>query len=156
MYNPVRRARKRTNPIRVGCTLAFVGLIFLVGGLFFLMDTLKFLPGTLSAQGTITHCTYGTDSEGNSNGCSPTVSFKTRSGQSISFFSSTSSSTFHEGDSVPVRYHPNNPQDGRIDAFWVVWLIPVLFCGVGLIMFLSGPFVLLRVIIRRAMGFPGY
>ncbi len=134
-----------------GCIVPIVGLLFLVVGVFIARDTLNFLPGTATAQGVITECHFD-DSEDNS-GCSPDVHFRTQDGQLISFRSSDSSSTFHQGDAVSVRYHPATPQDGRIDNFLITWLLPLILIGVGLLLFLIAVLTLLRGIVRRMMGF---
>ncbi|WP_220209804.1 DUF3592 domain-containing protein [Reticulibacter mediterranei] len=152
MFNSIVRRRVSNNPITNGCLLAIFGLVFLGVGYFLLMDTLKFLPGTLSAQGVITNCSYDRDRNGSSSGCRPTIRFQTQSGQSISVAPSESSSFFHVRDTIAVRYHPETPEDGRTDTFLSTWMLPLICTGVGLITFLVSPFVLLRGIIRRAMG----
>jgi hypothetical protein len=152
MFSGIGRRGSRNHPITNGCLLAIFGLVFLGVGYFLLMDTLKFLPGTLSAQGIITRCSYDRDSDGRSSGCRPTIRFQTQSGQSVSIVSSVSSAFFHVRDTVAVRYHPDTPEDGRPDTFWSTWLFPFIFVIVGLITFFASPFVLFRGIIRRAMG----
>jgi hypothetical protein len=152
MFNSIGRSRTSNNPITNGCLLAIFGLVALGFGYFLLMDTLKFLPGTLSAQGVITKCRYGRDKDGNATGCRPTIRFTTQSGQSITIAPSESSSFFHVRDTIAVRYHPETPEDGRTDTFLSTWLLPLVCTGFGLITLLASPFVLLRGIIRRAMG----
>lgn len=141
------RYRRRAS----GCIIPIVGLLFLVVGVFIARDTLNFLPDTLSAQGMITGCHF--DNTEDNSGCSPDVRFRTQDGQLISFRSSTSASFFHKGDAVTVRYHPATPQDGRIDSFLIMWLLPLVSIGVGLMVFLVGVLALLRRIVRRMMGF---
>ncbi len=132
-----------------GCIVPIVGLIFLVIGIYMLKDTLNFLPGTATAQGTITHCTYSNDDSSDNlnqslSTCSPTVQFKTKSGQSITIGSSVSSSSFYQGQVVQVRYHPKTPYDGRIDSFMSTWFIPLMCGGMGLLVLLLSPLILLR------------
>ncbi len=146
-----RAGYRQRNTRASGCIIPIVGLLFLVVGVFIARDTLNFLPGTTTAQGVITQCHFD-DTENNS-GCSPDVHFRTQEGQLISFRSSTSSSTFHQGDAVTVRYHPATPQDGRIDSLLDTWLFPLGILGTGLLVFLIGVLALLRGIVRRMMGF---
>lgn len=145
----MRSRRRRTNPIATGCLFAFVGTIFAVIGIFMLMDSARFLPGTVSANGTIVACSF------TKNTCKPTVSFMTQAGQQITFQSSFSSSSFHEGDVVPVKYHLNTPQDGRIDD-WMTQLFPFAFAGLGSFFVLLGLFIFLRGLIRRSMGITSF
>ena len=146
-----RAGYRQRNTRASGCIVPIVGLLFLVVGVFIARDTLNFLPGTTTTQGVITECHFD-DTENNS-GCSPDVRFRTQDGQPISFRSSTSSSTFHQGDSVTVRYHPATPQDGRIDSLLDTWLFPLIFIGVGLLLLLIAVLTLLRGIVRRMIGF---
>lgn len=132
-----------------GCLVPLVGLVFLVIGIFLIKDTLQFLPGTVTAQGTIIHCSYD---DAQSTACAPTVRFMAKSGQSIAINPSFSSSSFYEGQSVQIRYHPNTPQDGRIDSFTSVWLVPLACGGVGLLVLILIPFRLLRGLLRRLFG----
>lgn len=157
LYN---RARfRRRNPLAAGCGTFICGCIFLLFGILFVRDTLSFLPGTLTTSGVITHCDYNNNNDTSdaitgSSSCTPTVKFQTKSGQTISFISSESAAWFHQNDTVTVRYHPQTPNDGRIDSFLSTWLIPLIACGVGLLVLLMSPFILLRAIIRRLRGFP--
>ena len=125
MNNLIGRRGMRTNQATsgrfgcagcAGCAVPLIGIVFLAAGIYLVMDTLKFLPGTVTAQGMITHCSYDESSD-TANSCSPTIRFKTKSGQSIAISSSVSSNTCSEGQIVQVRYHPNTPQDGRLDSF---------------------------------------
>src|SRR5438045_2521464 len=92
-----------------GCIMPLFGLVFLIVGIYLLKDTLNFMPGTVTAQGTITHCSYDESSD-NGHTCNPTIQFKTQSGQTITIGSSSSSTSFYEGKVVQVRYHVKTPQ----------------------------------------------
>jgi len=128
-----------------------IGLIFLFFGIFLVKDTLQFMPGTVTAQGTITHCSYNDNtshtSDAPSSSCSPTVSFITKSGQPITINSSYGSSSFYEGQQVQVRYHPNTPQDGRIDTFIGNWLIPLVCIAAGILVLFADLLRLLRLML---------
>src|SRR5437763_15722093 len=108
--------RNRENCKALGYFVTIFGLVFLGIGLFLLKDVLSFMPGTITAQGTIIHCSYDESSDNASN-CSPTVRFTTQSGQSITIGSADSCSSLYEGKEVQVRYNPETPHEIRIDSF---------------------------------------
>ncbi len=122
-------------------------------GLFLLKDVLGFMPGTITAQGTIIHCSYNKSSDSVASSCSPTIQFKTQSGQSITIGSSVSSSDFYEGKEVQVRYHAKTPQDGRIASFMDTWMFPLVFAGMGLLVVILGLISTLRGIIKVIFAF---
>ncbi len=139
-----RRGRGvRVNTGYSGCIGSLFGLFFLVIGLSLIKDTVAFLPGTITAQGTIIHCSYDDD-----HNCHPTIRFQTQTGQSITIGSSESASTYYEGKSVEVRYHPETPQDGRMLSLWGTWLLPLVCAGMGLLVFLILPLTLLSKMIK--------
>jgi hypothetical protein len=37
----------------------------------------------------------------------------------------------HQGNTVPVNYHPKDPQDAVISSFTSLWLFPVLLGSIG-------------------------
>lgn len=137
-FNGRRNRRIWVNTGCSGCIGSLFGLVFLVIGFYLVKDVLNFLPGTITAQGTIIHCSYD-----DNNNCSPTIQFKTASGQSITIYSSGSSSSFYEGKIVQVRYHAKTPHDGRIYSFMDTWMLPLAITGMGLIVFLIMPLTLL-------------
>jgi len=140
-----------TNPFTIGWICILLGLFI---GLFVVADhleTLQFLRGSLSTQGTIIQC--NTESVSGLNGSRndavfPVVRFQTQIGQRITFEASESDGSCLEGNTVTVRYHPNNPEDARLNASneWL-W-----FSGIGLAFILLGLFNFLRGVIRKARG----
>jgi len=145
----IRFGSTRLTPRRmvvVGYVFTFVSLLLVVLALFFLSLFVSFLPGSATASGIITHCTMQTvdqsDSNGGSDGtdevCQPTVRFTTQAGQHITFTSANAANTYHVGDTLPVRYHPNTPQDARSDDFVSDWLPMLISGGMGVIFFIIG------------------
>lgn len=117
-----------------GLIFAFVGMIFCTVSLVMYINTRNFLEGTMAGQGRITSCQMQpvTNSDHTvSYLCQPTVHFTTASGQDVDFVSSVSANTFHEGDEVPVQYHPDHPQDALISSFMGLWFLPLIFGGLG-------------------------
>lgn len=126
------RRRKIGPGVLTGRILTIIGTVFLVVGVLIGGYLFISLSGTESTQGTILSCSYPQGS------CQPTVSFQTQSGQRITFHSSTASSTWAPGDSVSVRYHPNNPQEADVDPLLLFGLLSSIFAGLGLLLAVVG------------------
>jgi hypothetical protein len=75
-----------------------------------------------------------------SGGWRPVVRFVTASGQPVRFGSNVASrpARFRVGDQVRVAYDPANPSHAAIDSFVDSLAIPLMFSGIGLIIFLFG------------------
>lgn len=124
--------------ILMGWLFASVSLIWLIIGGLFTVENIMFLPGSLSANGTIISCQF------DKSVCSPTISFVTQYGQKVTFMPSSSSSSYREGDTLSVRYHPHSPQDAHIDDWLTNWMPPLLGSGGFLIFLFVGLFTLRR------------
>lgn len=81
---------------------------------------------------------------GEDNGVFPVVTFVTDRGRTIEFTSNTSGGRI--GESVTVRYDPDDPTDARIAGFSRMF-VPAIFIVVGGILTFFG--------IRRLYDFPG-
>ena len=81
---------------------------------------------------------------GEDNGVFPVVTFVTDRGRTIEFTSNTSGGRI--GESVTVRYDPDDPTDARIAGFSCMF-VPAIFIVVGGILTFFG--------IRRLYDFPG-
>ena len=149
----IRYGSKQMSPmlmIVVGYVFTVVSILMVVFALVFLCLVVLFLPGSVTATSTITHCTMQTveqtDSRGHPNGttevCLPTVRFTTQAGRQITFTPANSSDAYHVGDTLPVRYHPNTPQDARLDDFGSTWLPTLILGGMSVIFFIVGQSVL--------------
>ena len=102
---------------------ALVGLLFLVATLFVGGRQAAFVyraaHATGTFQGAIAH------SGGNHGGSFlyPQFSFKTDTGQTITFTSKNGSTgqPYNDGQSVPVLYDPVNPNNAVLNHFWSMW-----------------------------------
>lgn len=148
----IRYGNRQMSPglmIVVGYVFTVVSLLMVVFALVSLCMFLFFLPGSATTTGTITHCTMQTieqtDSRGHPDGttevCQPTVRFTTQAGQQITF-TSANGSDYHVGGTLPVRYHPNTPQDARLDDFISTWFLTLLLGGMSVIFLIIGQSVL--------------
>jgi len=57
---------------------------------------------------------------------------------------STSPPAYSIGEKVMVYYSPDHPGDGVIGSFIELWLMPVVFGGIGSVFSLGGGFIVLR------------
>lgn len=89
-------------------------LIFFVIGFFSVWRDVKFLiADSASTNGKVISCQIERDPKGRTY-CEATISFDTQSGQYITFKAPAGNS--NEGDMIAVLYHPNHPEDARIDT----------------------------------------
>lgn len=65
----------------------------------------------------------------------PVVEFTPAGGSPTTFRSSMGSNppAYDEGERVDVLYRTDDPGDAKIDGFVSLWLIPLIFCGIGLL-----------------------
>lgn len=93
-------------------------------------DTLRFVNEGVRVQGEVIDLHFSRDSEGDGT-YRPEVKYQTPEGVEYRFISSSGSNpaSFSRGERVQILYLPENPQDGRIDAFFSLWG-GTLICGV--------------------------
>ncbi len=124
-------------------TIAF-GTLFLVIGLILAGVSVSFLTGADRARGTVVSLEWRTDhSTGTSRGSRtnngpmayPVVEFTPAHGMRRTFRDSTGSKppAYETGERVEVLYHAHSPEDARINGFASLWLMPLVFGGIGLV-----------------------
>ena len=111
---------------RVFIILGIVGLI--VSGVLAIVE--MYGRRTASATGRIVAAEYN-----------PRIEFSTADGTVIRFNNAVHSSSWGDGDSVPVAYDPTNPQDASVDSFAGRWFLA------GLAGLLSGFFLLIGIVL---------
>ncbi|MEU1803314.1 DUF3592 domain-containing protein [Streptomyces sp. NPDC019937] len=119
------------------------GAVFLVIGLILAGVSVSFLTDAKRAQGTVVALEWRNDSSGasrkatqsNKPAAYPVVEFTSAEGTSRTFRSSTGSNppSYDEGDRVEVLYRADSPGDARINGFVSLWLLPLIFGGLGLV-----------------------
>ncbi|WP_055551319.1 DUF3592 domain-containing protein [Streptomyces sp. NBRC 110028] len=119
------------------------GAVFLVIGLILAGMSVSFLTDAKRAQGTVVALEWRNDSSGasrkatqsNKPAAYPVVEFTSADGTSRTFRSSTGSNppSYDEGDRVEVLYRADSPDDARINGFVSLWLLPLIFGGLGLL-----------------------
>ncbi len=125
--------------ILVGLLFVGIGLVF--GGLawFFLAQTRRFLRTAVDATGTIIDLIESSGSEGGTT-YSAVVRFQTADGREIQWTESMASNPppGQRGDTLGMKYDPENPQRARIAKASRLWFMPALFGGLGVLFFIIG------------------
>ncbi|MGW3109013.1 DUF3592 domain-containing protein [Streptomyces sp. NPDC001100] len=119
------------------------GSLFLTVGLILAGVSVSFLTGADRAPGTVVSLDWraghgtGTSRTHRTNSgpmAYPVVEFTPAHGTRRTFRSSTGSNppSYATGDRVEVLYHANSAGDARINGFASLWLLPLIFGGIGL------------------------
>jgi uncharacterized protein DUF3592 len=140
----------------VAGTIAF-GSLFLVVGLILAGVSVSFLTDAERAPGTVVALEWRDDHSGASRKrrendrpvAYPVVEFTSADGTRRTFRGATGSSpaAYEEGDRVEVLYQADSPGDARIDGFVSLWLLPLVFGGIGLLF--AGAGTVVAVVTRR-------
>ncbi|SFX60774.1 DUF3592 domain-containing protein [Streptomyces atratus] len=119
------------------------GTLFLVIGLVLAGLSVAFLADAERAPGTVVALEWRNDHNGASRkkrendkpSAYPVVEFTSADGTARTFRSSTGSNppSYERGERVEVLYRADSPEDARIDGFASLWLLPLIFGGVGLV-----------------------
>ncbi|GAA3148612.1 DUF3592 domain-containing protein [Streptomyces echinatus] len=149
------RGRRARRWITFGL-IAF-GAVFLVIGLVLAGTTISFLADAERARGTVVALEWRDDDHGMSHGkrthdgpvAYPVVEFTSADGTPRTFRSSTGTNppSYEKGDRVEVLYRAESPGDARIDGFASLWLLPLLFGGIGLV--IAGVGTVMALVTRR-------
>ncbi|MDV9171659.1 DUF3592 domain-containing protein [Streptomyces sp. W16] len=116
------------------------GSLFLAVGLILAGVSVSFLTGADRAPGTVVSLDWraghstGTSRTNSGPMAYPVVEFTPAHGTPRTFRGSTGSNppSYGTGDRVEVLYHANSPEDARINGFASLWLLPLIFGGIGL------------------------
>jgi hypothetical protein len=120
------------------------GSLFLVIGLVLAGVSVSFLTDAEKARGTVVALEWRNDSVGTSSrrvrsndkpAAYPVVEFTPTDGAPRTFRSTTGSNppSYEEGDRVEVLYRADSPDDAEINGFASLWLLPLVFGGIGLL-----------------------
>ncbi len=131
--------------------LAAIGLVMLLGSLVVYEHTASFVHRAARAQGTVTALVrHQSTNYSNTNGSisrMPTVRYSYQpivrfryGAQVIQFGDSVASNppAYHVGETVSVLYLESDPYDARIESFMSLWLLPMIFGGIGAIFLAVG------------------
>jgi len=117
---------------------SIIGACLLAGAIYLYIDKQAFLEKAETAQGTVIEMIPKRSKD--STTYSPVVSFTTKSGQQITYTSSTSSNppSYDVGENVQIFYDPANPNDAEINGFFSLWLGVIILGFIGIVFFLIG------------------
>ncbi|MBO1331711.1 DUF3592 domain-containing protein [Streptomyces sp. VRA16 Mangrove soil] len=120
------------------------GSLFLVIGLIMAGVSVSFVAGAERARGRVVSLEWSSGDTGggyrtsrSSNGptAHPVVEFTPAGGGLTTFHSSTGSNppAYDVGEEVEVLYRADDPHDAQINGFVSLWLLPLIFTGIGLV-----------------------
>lgn len=119
------------------------GALFLVVGLILTGVSVSFLVDAERARGTVVALEWRNDHDGASRRTRandkpvayPVVEFTSADGTPRKFRGATGSNppSYERGERVEVLYRADSPKDARIDGFASLWLLPLVFGGIGLL-----------------------
>ena len=118
-----------------GWLLGGAGLLFVAIAAISGLRTRKFLSTAVAADGTVTGFEEqtSTDSDGDTTSSfHAVVTFSTAGGDSVKFTEKTQTfGGLSEGDVVPVKYDPTDPERARMVKGAVEWLTPIVLGSLG-------------------------
>jgi len=119
------------------------GSLFLIVGLILTGVSVSFLSDAKHARGTVVALEWREDHTGGSRRkrahddpvAYPVVAFTSADGVRRTFRSSFGSNppSYEKGEHVEVLYDADSPGDARIKGFASLWLLPLIFGGIGLV-----------------------
>ncbi|MCC3773838.1 DUF3592 domain-containing protein [Streptomyces sp. UNOB3_S3] len=123
--------------------MAATGALCLVIGLIFAGVSVSFLTDAKRARGTVVALDWREDHGGGSRKVRsddepvayPVIEFTPADGTPRKFRDSAGSNppSYEVGEQVEVLYRPGSPEDARIKGFLSLWLMPLIFGGIGLV-----------------------
>ncbi len=123
-----------------GVLIALVlGLPLLIVGVKELYHVSKFVARAEQADSIIVEMRKGSSMLSKYHPC---VRFQTKEGKTIEFSPGNGSNPpmYEVNDHVPVVYDSNNPNYAAINSFIEIWLGPVIYAGLGLLLLISSGF----------------
>jgi Protein of unknown function (DUF3592) len=135
----------------VGLLFVLIGIAVLIGGVVGAVKQSRESARRVAATGIVVDLVTRVVNPGSAGIYCPTVDFTTAAGQTVRFQSEfgTMPASHQVGQSISVRYDPNNPQTAEVDSATSRWLVPgcmigmgVLFLGMGLVFMVIGIVVL--------------
>ncbi len=127
----------------VAFALIAFGALFLVVGVILAGVSVSFLADAERARGTVVALEWRNDHDGVSRkkrendkpAAYPVVEFTSADGTQRTFRNSTGSNppSYEEGERVEVLYRADAPEDAQINGFASLWLLPLIFGGIGLV-----------------------
>lgn len=123
--------------------LGVIGSVFTVIGVTTGVNTHSFVNSAITTQGTIVNFSrrLSTDSKKQSiYYYYPVIKFTAQNGEPTTFESNVGSNSpaYTQGQQVEVLYNPEQPKSAQINSWVELWIISVVFGGVGPLLLLGG------------------
>lgn len=134
------------------------GSLFLAIGLILAGVSVSYVANGKHARGTVVSMEWRSDGGSGKRRANdgptayPVVQFTSADGRSRTFRGSTGSNppAYDLMERVEVLYRADSPEDARINSFFSLWLLPLIFGGIGLLIIGIG--VTIAVVRRRRPG----
>ncbi|MCC7359429.1 MAG: DUF3592 domain-containing protein [Anaerolineales bacterium] len=120
-----------------GCLLIILNLfclVFLAVGGWWGYGSFRLVQAGATTSGRVVDILVSSDDDGDS--YAPVVEYTVRSLDYQLIGTYTNPPAYAVGDRVTVRYDRANPETARLDSFVELWLFPLVFGGVGLLLFI--------------------
>jgi hypothetical protein len=118
-----------------------IGCVSLMATVITYFYTRHFISHAQRTSGTVVEIREKTDAENSI--CDYAIIFRFQDASGLPHtVSSTIFASVHAGDSITVLYPSDDPQNARINRFWQVWRLPIIFGICGSIELLFGLIVL--------------
>lgn len=115
-----------------GSIWAGVGCIFLIAGVIMGLATRASISNSIKTQGTVIDVVQYVSSDDGENLYYPVVIFARNAGKTTVFEGGGSfPPAYIKGQQVEVLYNPQHPESATIYSWWEMWLLPIIFTGVG-------------------------
>ncbi len=130
-------AEELLDRLKIPGGLTFVGLVLLGLGSLFLLPNMTYILAGRATDGTVIKVTSRPGKHGIM--YSPIVEYTVR-GESFTIKSnqSTSWKMYQAGDTIPVLYMPDDPEDAALGGFQHLYLVPTILGLPGLLMIVVG------------------
>ena len=131
----------------IGLLFVLIGIAVLISGVVGAVKQSRESARRVAATGVVVDLVRRVVRPGSAGIYCPTVDFITATGQTVRFQSEfgTMPASYQVGQSIAVRYNPDNPQEAEVDSATSRWLVPgcmigmgVLFLGMGLVFMVIG------------------
>ena len=118
----------------------FIGLLFMVIAGFVASSSQEKIDTYIQVEGIVIDLEQSSSSSDNSYTYFPVVEYTADDGNVYSFRSSVGSSppSYEINETVTVMHPPDQPQSGQINDFTSLWLVAIIFGGLGFVFFAVG------------------
>lgn len=128
--------------IAVQMILLLFGVVFVAVSVFWSLHIRQFVAVAQRTDGTVVDLELMRrhSSQSSSTTWAPRVQFSTPDGQSHQFISTSGSNppSYSRGEHVGVLFEPDHPENARIDSFFSLWGVGVIFGAIGLVFLAIG------------------